>query len=47
MKLLIKNKLFYRPEIDGLRVLAVIAVIIYHFNKIFFLLDSWELTFFL
>lgn len=23
----------YRPEIDGLRALAVVAVIIFHFNK--------------
>ena len=28
-----KNKSSYRPEIDGLRAFAVIAVIIYHFNK--------------
>ena len=25
----------YKPEIDGLRAVAVTAVIIYHFNKIF------------
>ena len=30
-KLSIKNR--YRPEIDGLRAFAVVAVIINHFNK--------------
>ena len=35
MGLPIKNKINYRPEIDGLRALAVNAVIIYHFNKYF------------
>ena len=29
-------KSFYRPEIDGLRAIAVIAVIIYHSKFIFF-----------
>ena len=30
-----KLKSNYRPEIDGLRAFAVVAVIINHFNKIF------------
>ena len=29
----LESKRFYRPEIDGLRALAVIFVIIYHFNQ--------------
>jgi len=29
------NKLFYRPEIDGLRSIAVISVILYHAELIF------------
>ena len=29
------NKKEYRPEIDGLRAVAVIAVILNHFNKFF------------
>ena len=33
MNMPIKNKPLYRPEIDGLRAFAIIAVIIYHFNK--------------
>ena len=28
-----KNLSFYRPEIDGLRAFAIIAVVINHFNE--------------
>ena len=52
-KLSIKNR--YRPEIDGLRAFAVVAVIIYHFNKeilphgylgvdIFFVISGFVIT---
>ena len=45
----------YKPEIDGLRALAVIAVLIYHFNKtiipngflgvdIFFMISGYVIT---
>ena len=27
-----KNKINYRPEIDGLRCLAVVSVILYHYD---------------
>ena len=41
-----KNKINYRPEIDGLRCLAVVSVILYHydfsFNGMKFLQeDTW------
>lgn len=49
------SKTFYRPEVDGLRALAVIAVIINHFNKdifpsgylgvdIFFVISGFVIT---
>lgn len=31
-----KNNIFYRPDIDGLRAIAVLGVIIYHFDIIFY-----------
>ena len=48
-------KLTYRPEIDGLRAFAVVAVIIYHFNEnllpsgylgvdIFFVISGYLIT---
>lgn len=50
-----KSKSRYRPEIDGIRALAVIAVIINHFNKevypggylgvdIFFVISGFVIT---
>ncbi len=50
-----ENKFLYRPEIDGLRAIAVIAVIINHFNKeilpsgylgvdIFFVISGYVIT---
>ena len=30
---------YYRPEIDGLRAFAIIAVIIHHLKEIFYLAD--------
>ena len=52
---LLSNKGKYRPEIDGLRALAVIAVIVNHFNKdflpsgylgvdIFFVISGYVIT---
>ena len=49
------NKIEYRPEIDGIRALAIIAVIINHFNKnllpngylgvdIFFVISGFVIT---
>jgi len=35
----------YRTEIDGLRAIAVIAVIVNHINKSFIQEASWVLTF--
>jgi peptidoglycan/LPS O-acetylase OafA/YrhL len=32
MEITDKNKIPYRPEIDGLRALSVLAVIVFHFN---------------
>ena len=40
-------KSLYRPEIDGLRAFAVVAVIINHFNKKYFQMDTLALIFFL
>lgn len=31
-----KNSIFYRPDIDGLRAIAVLGVIIYHFDILFY-----------
>ena len=50
---ILKNN--YRPEIDGIRAIAVITVIIYHFNKnlipsgflgvdIFFVISGYVIT---
>jgi hypothetical protein len=50
-----KNKSHYRPEVDGLRALALIAVIINHFDKtvlpsgflgvdIFFVISGFVIT---
>ena len=43
----ISAKSSYRPEIDGLRAFAVVAVIINHFNKNILPEDILELTSFL
>ena len=51
----LESKRFYRPEIDGLRALAIIFVIIYHFNQnvlpagflgvdIFFVISGYVIT---
>ncbi|BBU43911.1 MULTISPECIES: acyltransferase family protein [Pseudomonas] len=49
------KKMSYRPDIDGLRALAVLAVVIFHFNKhwlpggfvgvdIFFVISGYLIT---